>query len=193
MAVGDVTGHGIGAAMLMSTARGAVRSSSLGALSLGHILSRTNEVLAGSVQHGMFMTLALLFVNPKSGYVHWASAGHDPAILYHPDTGEFEELESGDIPLGIDCPFDYREFSRACARPGTVILVGTDGIWEARNSAGVMFGKDRLREIMKCNSCSAEDLANGIKAAMYGWVGDAPILDDVTFVVVRVAFNKGIV
>lgn len=186
IAVGDVTGHGIGAAMLMSTARGAVLSASLGAPSLGHILTRTNDVLAGSVQHGMFMTLSLLFINPATGFAHWSSAGHDPVIVYHPDTDAFEELLSGDLPMGIEPEIAYREFSRRCATPGSVFLIGTDGIWEARNASGEMFGKQRLHEVIRSACQSAEGVSAAIKQAMSGWVGDVPLQDDVTFVVVRV-------
>jgi sigma-B regulation protein RsbU (phosphoserine phosphatase) len=184
--VGDVTGHGLGAALLMSTARGAVRSACIDAPSLGHILMRANEVLAGNARLGMFMTLALVFVNPETRHVHWASAGHDPAMIYHPDSDSFEELTSGDMPLGIEPSIPYREFSRPCATPGTMILIGTDGIWEARNATGEMFGKDRVQQIIRRHHGSAEELSEAIKQAMYNWVGPAPLQDDVTFVVIRV-------
>jgi sigma-B regulation protein RsbU (phosphoserine phosphatase) len=184
--VGDVTGHGLGAALLMSTARGAVRSACIDAPSLGHIMMRANEVLAGNARLGMFMTLALVFVNPETHHIHWASAGHDPAIIYHPDSGRFEELTSGDMPLGIEPSIPYREFSRPCATPGTMILIGTDGIWEARNPNGEMFGKERIHELMREYADSADALAEAIKRAMFDWVGPSPLQDDVTFVVIRV-------
>jgi sigma-B regulation protein RsbU (phosphoserine phosphatase) len=186
IAVGDVTGHGIGAALLMSTARGAVRSACHGACSLGHILMRANNVLAGSSQQGMFMTLSLLFVDSENHYAHWASAGHDPAIVYHPDSDSFEELMSGDLPLGIEPDVVYREFSRPCATPGTIIVVGTDGIWEARDPDGIMFGKDRLRQVIRQSAASAESVSAGIRKAMYDFVGPSPLKDDVTFVVAKV-------
>jgi serine phosphatase RsbU (regulator of sigma subunit) len=186
IAVGDVTGHGIGAALLMSTARGAVRASCEGAPSLGHVLTRTNNTLLGSSQQGMFMTLSIVFVNPQTRHVHWASAGHDPVIVYHPDSDSFEDLHSGDMPLGIDENVIYREFSRPCATPGALLLIGTDGIWEARNEHGEMFGKDRLRQLMRENHRSSENLSNAIKRAMFNWVGNRPLQDDVTFVVVKV-------
>jgi sigma-B regulation protein RsbU (phosphoserine phosphatase) len=190
IAVGDVTGHGIGAAMLMSTARGAVRVACESAPSLGHILARANDALAGSVHQGMFMTLSLLFVNPQTGFAHWSSAGHDPVIVYHPGTGEFDELRSGDVPLGIEPDIAYREFSRHCAQPGTVFVIGTDGIWEARNPEGEMFGKDRLRDLIRGHHHSAQSLSIAIKAAMQGWIGDFPLRDDVTFVLLRVAEGR---
>jgi sigma-B regulation protein RsbU (phosphoserine phosphatase) len=108
MAVGDVTGHGLGAALLMATARGTMRAACIGAPSLGHILSRTNDVLSESTRDGMFMTLVLVVVDPRTRLIRWASAGHDPVLLYHPDIDTFEELGSGEIPLGIDPQVHYR-------------------------------------------------------------------------------------
>ncbi|MBC7785796.1 MAG: SpoIIE family protein phosphatase [Burkholderiales bacterium] len=186
IAVGDVTGHGIGAAMMMSSARGAVRASCRGAPSLGHILTQVNNVLAGGSRNGMFMTLLLVFVDTDTGYAHWTNAGHDPAIVFDPATDSFQELSSGDMPLGIESDVVYREFSRKCAQPGTILLLGTDGIWEARNAAGEMFGKQRLREIVRAHHASSESISDGIKQAMQAFVGDAPLKDDVTFVVIRV-------
>jgi serine phosphatase RsbU (regulator of sigma subunit) len=189
--VGDVTGHGIGAAMMMSTARGAVRASCSGAPSLGHILTRVNGVLATGAERGMFMTLVLLFVDPQTGYATWASAGHDPVIVYHPDADSFEELRSGDMPLGIEPDIVCREFSRACATPGSIFLIGTDGIWEARNARGEMFGKHRLREAIRNSATSAEAISNAIKGAMQAHLGGAPLRDDVTYVVLRVVGVAG--
>lgn len=186
VAVGDVTGHGIGAALLMATARGAVRASTPGASSLGHILSRVNRVLTGHTNHGMFMTLSLVCVDPAAGRIRWSSAGHDPCMVYHPDSDKFEELEGADIPLGIESDVSYREFSRGSATPGAIIVIGTDGIWEARNRDGEMFGKHRLRQLMRDHNESADALSAAIKHAMYSFVGDRPLQDDVTFVIIKV-------
>ncbi len=199
IAVGDVTGHGIGAALVMATARGAVRSSchTLGTSaygsenefdSLGHVLSCVNQVLTCGNDGRKYMTLALLMFEPARQVVRWSSAGHDPTIVYHPDTDTFDELHSDGIPLGIDPDLVYRESSRVCATPGTFFVIGTDGIWEARNADGEMFGKERLCGLIRSHSeGSAEDLSSAIKNAMWNWVGPRPLQDDVTFVIVRIA------
>jgi sigma-B regulation protein RsbU (phosphoserine phosphatase) len=186
IALGDVTGHGLGAALLMATARGTMRAASIGAPSLSHILSRMNDVLAGSARHGMFMTMALVFINPQTRAIRWASAGHDPVIVYHADTDSFDELVGGDIPLGIDAAEGYREFSRACATPGSIVLIGTDGIWEARNRAGEMFAKPRLRQLMRENHESAQQLSRAIMQTLENWMEGTPLQDDVTFVAIKV-------
>jgi sigma-B regulation protein RsbU (phosphoserine phosphatase) len=186
VALGDVTGHGLGAALLMATARGTMRAACIGAPSISHILSRTNDVLAGSARHGMFMTMALVFVNPQARTVRWASAGHDPVLVYHPDSDSFDELVGGDIPLGIESGEGYREFSRACATPGSIVLIGTDGIWEARNRQQEMFGKGRLRQVMRENHGSAQELSQAIMRTLEDWAQGTPLQDDVTFVVIKV-------
>jgi serine phosphatase RsbU (regulator of sigma subunit) len=186
VAVGDVTGHGIGAALLMATARGALRATTLGVESLGETMNRVNLVLASDARHGLFMTLALVLIDPDTRIVRWASAGHDPSFVYHPDSDSFEELFSGDLPLGIETDVNYVEFSRPCATPGTIILIGTDGIWEARNADGEMYGKLRLRQLIREHHRTADDLSNAIKHAMYSWTGETPLQDDVTFVILKV-------
>ena len=90
------------------------------------------------------------------------------------------------MPLGIEPDIVCREFSRACATPATIFLIGTNGIWEARNVNGEMFGKHRLREVIRNNSSSAEAVSEAIKRAMLTHTGNLPLLDDVTYVVVRV-------
>ena len=133
------------------------------------------------------MTLILLTVDPVSRFVTWSSAGHDPALVYHPQTDTFEELETSGVPLGIDPDLDYETFSRPCAIPQTLLVIGTDGIWEARNAAGEMFGKHRLRDLIRRHRYdSAEELSSGIKSALWTWIGPRPLQDDVTFVIVKV-------
>jgi sigma-B regulation protein RsbU (phosphoserine phosphatase) len=186
VAMGDVTGHGLGAALLMATARGTMRAACIGAPSISYILSRMNDVLAGSARHGMFMTMALVFINPQTRVIRWGSAGHDPVLVYHPDSDSFDELVGGDIPLGIDPDEGYREFSRSCATPGSLVLIGTDGIWEARSPDSEMFGKPRLRQVMRENHESAQQLSRAIIQTLETWTQGTPLQDDVTFVVIKV-------
>ena len=87
--------------------------------------------------------------------MRWATAGHDPVIVYDAERDQFSELSGGDVPLGIEPGVAYRELSREELTPGTVLVCGTDGIWEARNRAGEMFGKDRLREVVRATQLTA--------------------------------------
>jgi len=184
--IGDVTGHGIGAALLMATARAAVRVAILSEESLGRVMTKVNQTLTGEMRHGLFMTMTLLVLDSTSGVVRWACAGHDPIMIYNPASDGFTELKDGTVPLGVIIDQEYDEYERTVLRPGSIVLIGTDGIWESRNSAGEMYGKTRLREILRsCTKLPAKDIARD-GAAIVDVLGDRPIQDDVTYVIVKV-------
>jgi serine phosphatase RsbU (regulator of sigma subunit) len=187
VAVGDVTGHGIGAALLMATARGSVRASAVSGVSLGQIMSRVNHVLAGDARHGLFMTLALLILDPAARTIRYASAGHDAPILYDPARDVFEELQGADIPLGIETDVTYQQYLRSDVHDEAILLVGTDGIWEARNTTGEMFGKARLRELVRAHAKGpAAEIAAALDQALAAFTHPHPLHDDVTFVILKI-------
>lgn len=187
VSVGDVMGHGIAAALLMTSARAALRVHCVDESHLGKLLSRINDLLAHDAHHGSFMTMLLAAFNVQSRTLHWASAGHDLPIVYHPDTDEFASLRGSHIPLGVveNTPFD--EYHYAKLSEGTVILLGTDGIWESFNEQGKMFGKDRVKLLLKENHHrSASDIADRLESALGAFRGKLQPKDDITFVVVKV-------
>jgi sigma-B regulation protein RsbU (phosphoserine phosphatase) len=187
VAVGDVTGHGLGAALLMAAARAAVRTSaSVGGETLSHVMSRVNDVLTRDARHGMFMTMLLMVVDAANGSAEWVSAGHDPAIVYDPETDAFTELEGGDLLLGVEHSIRYTNFTWTGLNPGCVMFVGTDGVWEAFNAAGEMFTKDRLRVVLRENAArSPEEISIALEAAIEKFVGSAKIKDDITYVILK--------
>jgi sigma-B regulation protein RsbU (phosphoserine phosphatase) len=118
--------------------------------------------------------------------VHWVNAGHDPALVYRPEEGTFEELAGGGIPLGIDGTFAYEEQGPYALRSGDVVVIGTDGIWEAHNGADEMFGKERLREEIRAHgSQPAEQISQAITRAVSAFRGREVQNDDITLVVVK--------
>jgi len=191
IAVGDVTGHGIAAALLMATGRALIRSHANTTGSLGHVFTQVNKQLCDSEFTGRFMTLMYLIVqNPGAvdGPVtaRFLSAGHDPVVVYRPSEDRFLELEGNDIPLGIDVGWEYREETSDALRPGDVLVVGTDGIWECFSPQDEQFGKDRMREVIRqASSGSAESIAQAISTACKQWRGPREQNDDITLVVVK--------
>lgn len=187
IAVGDVSGHGLGTALLMASARAAVRTSAaLGNETVGQLMGRVNDVLARDARHGLFMTLLLLILEPVEGKAHWASAGHDPAILFDPRTDSFQEFEGGDIILGVVESVTYGNFSFSGLHPGGVLFIGTDGLWEAHKPDGEMYGKDRVRKILRANaSRSANEIAAAMEQSLNEFLESRHPHDDVTFVVVK--------
>jgi sigma-B regulation protein RsbU (phosphoserine phosphatase) len=188
IAVGDVMGHGVASALLMASARAALRANAPEHLNLAELLKRVNRVLASDARHNRFMTLALIVIDPMNGMARWASAGHDPTIVFHPATNSFTELEGSGIPLGIMDDAEYQQYEAKGLAKGDVLVIGTDGIWESRNPAGEFFGKDRLRDLM-CEHASkpSSEIAALIQSTLVAFRGREGSEDDVTFVVVKIA------
>ena len=103
-------------------------------------------------------------IDPDRKRLQWVRAGHDPAIIYDPKQNTFEELTGIGIALGVNEDFRYEENIKAGVADGQIIALGTDGIWEARNKEGNMFGKKRFREIIRHN---AKENAINILDAVY--------------------------
>ena len=190
--VADVTGHGLGAALIMTSARAFIRGLSGGVLGPEGILSAANNLLSRDLEDGNFISMCLAGFDPQRGLLEYASAGHDPPLLYRPATDTFEELESTGPLLGIG---EGMEFGRAgpwVLREGEVLAFMTDGLFECMNEADETFGKERLKEVIRKNAtASAEDLLQALFAAAVAWVGGRPPRDDMTLVVVKVTAGFG--
>jgi len=134
-----------------------------------------------SADHGgeRLMTMHLSIIDARSRAIRWVSAGHDPAIIYDPANGSFDEIGEGDLPLGVMDETEYREQSHGPLRPGQVILVGTDGVWEMPNATGEPFGKNRLRDAIRAAaSGSAQNIADAIREKLATFRGDAKQVDE---------------
>lgn len=187
VAVGDVTGHGIAAALLMATGRALLRCRADQPGTLAEIISDINRRLFADTDGTRFMTLVFLLIDSPSRTLRWVCAGHDPPITYDLRLQSFGELKGGGIPLGIDAEWKYEEFSGQASPDGQVIVIGTDGIWEARNPAGDMFGKEALRRVIAENAPrSAEEISLAITESLAAFCRARPQEDDITLVVVKV-------
>ncbi|MEM7807597.1 MAG: SpoIIE family protein phosphatase [Planctomycetota bacterium] len=185
VALGDVMGHGIAAALLMTTARAALRSRSRIPGSTGDLLTHVNDLLVPDTGGTKFMTMALVVLDPVTRTLRWASAGHDSPLLYDPEADTFTEPEGGSFPLGVVEETEYEEHEVASLTPGTIILLGTDGIWEAADSSGVQWGKEPLHDIIRQHAqSSADEIATAIHDAVEAFTGGKQE-DDVTLVVAK--------
>lgn len=186
--VGDVTGHGVGAALLMATARALIRGLVTRPENLAESLTQVNSLLAADVRDsGRFMSLFFLMIEEGSRLISWVRAGHDPAILYDPATDTVEELMGPGMVLGVEEDYFYEHVEKTVETDGTIILMGTDGIWETHNGEGEMFGKDRLSQIIRNNDQkSSGDILEAVLEAVSDFRGDAEQEDDITIVVIKV-------
>ena len=186
IAVGDVSGHGISSALLMAGVRAYLRSRVTQAGSAADIITDVNRLVsADTTETNQFMTLFFLVVEGQSGKLTWVRAGHDPALVYSPDSGQFEELKGAGIPLGVDEDWRYEE-STTRIEPGQIVVLTTDGIMETHNQEGDMFGKDRIKKVICCNAdLDAEGIHRAMLDAVEDFRGKAPREDDVTLVVIK--------
>ncbi len=185
--VGDVTGHGIAAALLMATARALLRSRADRPGGMADMMDDINRRLCADTGGRRFMTLVYLLIDAKSRTLRWVNAGHDAPIIYDPNSGRFDELVGGGIPLGIEGAWSYDEYSSEASPDGQIIVIGTDGIWEARNPQGNMFGKEALREIIREHADrSAEDISLAVTETLTAFRKTRSQEDDITLVVVKV-------
>ncbi len=187
IAIGDVTGHGIGAALLMASARGVLRShAARHGGDLGGLFAALNTHLVRDTGEERFMTLFYGVLDAPTRSLRWTSGGHDPALWLRGGTGQIEELPNTGVPLGILEDAVYEQGGPVTLAPGDVVLIGTDGIWEAANPAGELFGKDRLRRIISASAARpAGEIRAAVVAAVHDFRAAEPQKDDITLVVVK--------
>ena len=185
IAVGDVSGHGIGPALVMATTRGALHTlSDHHSNDLNKLFCDLNRHLCRSTSDAFFMTLFYAILTPATGTVQWLSAGHAPIFLYQ--QGKIHQLQSSGIPLGIICPTDFEKTQEIVMRSGDLLLIGTDGIWETTNSHGEMFGTDGLARLIRHNAqLSADALATLIIDNLNQFKESESQTDDVTLVILK--------
>jgi sigma-B regulation protein RsbU (phosphoserine phosphatase) len=186
--VGDVSGHGVSSALLMATARAFLRQRSALSGSVSRIVSDVNRQLVRDVEEsGGFMTLFYLTIDTDNHKLNWVRAGHDPAIFFDPATDTFQELRGVGMALGVKADARFEENRKNNLKNNQIILLGTDGIWEARNLQGEMFGKEPIyRTIRKNHTLSANEILTGIFNTLNRFLQDRALEDDVTLVVIKV-------
>jgi len=188
VAVGDVSGHGIAPALLMTTVRAFLRSRVLTQPEdLADAITDVNRLLCiDTAETGNFMTLFFMLIDSGNGKISWVRAGHEPAMIYEPSTDSFDELLGKGIALGVDETWSFEEQIRELCSDSQIVLIGTDGIWETENPQGESFGKKRLKEIIRQHkNRSSEEIVQVIKDALAIHRETAPQQDDVTMVVIK--------
>jgi sigma-B regulation protein RsbU (phosphoserine phosphatase) len=126
-------------------------------------------------------------IDLEKNQIDWVRAGHDPAIIYDPTRDKFEELKGSGVALGVNEVFGYEENCRRDLTNGQIIAIGTDGIWEAVNREGEMFGKARFRNIIRKNAqAAAGDILNAVYSELNQYTRGQRSEDDITLVVIKI-------
>ncbi|MEE9495083.1 MAG: SpoIIE family protein phosphatase [Desulfobacterales bacterium] len=186
--VGDVSDHGIPSALLMATARALIRQRCSAFGQIDQVVSDVNRQLAKDVKDsGRFMTLFYTEIERSNNTIRWVNAGHEPAMIYDPATDTFSDLNGGNnLALGIFEDTEFKEARQEIA-PGQIIVMATDGIWEARNPKGAMFSKDRIHKIIRRNATkTANDIQNAVLDSLKRFQKDVKLEDDMTLVVIKI-------
>jgi predicted ester cyclase len=181
--VGDATGHGMPAALVMATARSMLRAVSQTSNSPGEVLRRANEPLFMDIPPNMFVTCLYAILDPKSGRLLYANAGHDLPYLRR-RSGDAEELRARGMPLGLMPGMSYEE-KETILEAGEAALFYSDGLVEAHDPKGEMFGFPRLRALVAEHG-EERSLGDFLLEQLYAFVGEGwEQEDDITLLTLR--------
>jgi serine phosphatase RsbU (regulator of sigma subunit) len=183
LVVGDATGKGVPAALVMSTTCGMLRLAAQSSSSPGEMLERVNETLFPYIPPNMFVTCFYAILDPKSGSLTYANAGHDLPYLCR--NGEAEELMARGMPLGLMPSMGYEE-KETTLHAGEAALFYSDGLVEAHAPKGEMFGFPRLRRLIAHHSEEERSLGDYLMEELYSFVGEGwEQEDDITLLTLR--------
>src|ERR687893_813203 len=169
LVVGDATGKGMPAALLMSTTRGMLRAVVQALESPGEVLARVNEALVAKIPPSTFVTCFYGVLDPKNGHFRYANAGHNLPCRRH--NGQAEELRARGMPLGLMTGMSYEEKEIELEK-GESVLFYSDGLVEAHDPKGEMFGFPRLRRMVAEHDAEEGSLAEFLMEKLYSFVGE---------------------
>ncbi|MDQ3013564.1 MAG: SpoIIE family protein phosphatase, partial [Acidobacteriota bacterium] len=184
IALGDVSGKGVAASLLMSSIHAAVRAHTTTRLSASEVIGEINQYIYDNTPANRYVTLFYSELDPRSHQLTYINAGHNPPMLVRA-SGEVTTLDIGGFPVGITQFCDYRE-GWVELEPGDVLVIYSDGVTESQNEEGEEFDESRLVEIVQRNrGRTAAGLRDRIDEALAKFVGKAKTVDDLTLVIVK--------
>lgn len=192
IAIGDVSGHGTGPALLMAEARAYLRAFAQMQADPGAILRLVNRVILPDIEGDRFITLLLAQLNPIHRSFTYASAGHQSGYIFNAAGEVKQALPSTSIPLGIMPDCDYSSTAPVILDPGDLVLFLTDGIIEARAPDGSVFGTERTLELVRhYRGAPARQIVENLYYAVRAFAQEQPQYDDITATVIKVGASPG--
>ena len=183
--VGDVTDKGLPAALFMVFARNIVRETAGRSSAPGDVLTQRNRRICQESSQGLYITLIYASLQPETGEVAYANAGHNPGLHYQAETQTIALLMPTGMPLGIDDEAVYTARDLHL-KPGDVLLLYTDGVTEAMNPAGEEFGLEQLKSVLQANGQKpAGEIIAEILRVVENFTGDGAMFDDTTLVIFK--------
>ncbi len=184
LAVADVSGKGIPAALLMAGFRMSLLAEIRNEFAIRAVMRKVNQLLHESTERGRFVTAFYGLLDWRNGVFTFVNAGHNPPLLIRPD-GTTELLSEGGVALGVleDTRYEERPFAIG---HGDVVVMYTDGVSEAEDEHGELFGPERIERIVRAHpEHTARELLQDILAAVLDWTGERGPGDDLTLLVMR--------
>jgi sigma-B regulation protein RsbU (phosphoserine phosphatase) len=187
LTLADVTGHGIGPALIVAVCRAYMRAATAGgSVDLPRALDRVNDLLHEDIPPGRFVTAAVGILDPARSVMSLVSAGQGPILFYEAATGALKDWQADELPLGIAGGVRYPAPREIPFAPGDVLVMTTDGYFEWPNRSGERFGTRRLGEFVRRNhGLSPADLIEALDRAVREHADGSPQEDDLTAVVVK--------
>jgi serine phosphatase RsbU (regulator of sigma subunit) len=182
----DVSGHGIGPAIVMAVCRAYARASASLLSEPAPLMRRINQLLHTDLPADRFITLVIAVLDP-AGRVELLSAGHGPILLYRAQTGQITQFGGDGLPLGVSAAEEYEPAIDLAMKPGDVLLLVTDGFHEfARAGDGQLFGIPRLQAALTANAGhDAAAILRDLDQAVRTFAAGSPQLDDMTAIVIK--------
>lgn len=189
IAIADVSGKGVPAALIMAMCRGALRSQAPGKLSPSAVLQAVNRQLYPDMKEDMFISMAYVVLNRRTGEALLARAGHDAPLLFRRESSLVECLNPKGMAVGIDSGGVFDRFCSDfafCLESGDLLLLYTDGLTEALDSSGFEFGVERLRNALVANAGDgAVQTLHILSRSVIAFAGSQPQHDDITLIALR--------
>jgi sigma-B regulation protein RsbU (phosphoserine phosphatase) len=184
--IGDVTGHGIGAALLTHAVQAALRSYLELIDDAATVITKVNQRLVDSVETGNFMSLLLIILDPKKGTLEYVNAGH-PGLVVCQQNG-IQVLEKTGMVLGVVGDQVYEASPTVKLEPGDVLFLHTDGVDEAMSPDRAVFGVERLQQLVgkqRRTGAAANDILVEVERQIRNHVGSDLLEDDFTMIAVK--------
>lgn len=190
VAIADVSGKGMPAALLMSNVQAALRAHGTGQRDANEVMRSVNAQVARSTSQGKFVTMFYGEVDIAKGTMSYTSGGHNPPLLRR-RSGQIEELSEGGLLLGVLEDVEYQKGLTAFTR-GDALLLYSDGVSEATDTRGEQFGEERLVELWRsCDATPAQAVLDRIVSEVERFRGSAGQSDDITALVVAPRASAG--
>jgi sigma-B regulation protein RsbU (phosphoserine phosphatase) len=189
IAIADVAGKGVPAALLMAATAAGLRLEATRDRNMLQQVARLNAEIGAVSDPERYVTLLVAEIDTHKRTVQYVNCGHNPALLFRAKTGTLTRMDSSCPPIGLS-PDEICELASAELSSGDVLVFYTDGVTEAENGIGEEFGMERLSAVVRDgSSLTAEELTINIFNSAAGFCGDVGFHDDVTVVVVKCQFD----